>query len=56
MQRPLIKNLLEAIEKRLTDLNLKAELSSEKQYLTELTVFCTAMAMNYLSRGKFVQS
>jgi hypothetical protein len=56
VQRPLIKNLLEAIEKRLTDLNLKAEISSEKQYLTELTVFCTAMAMNYLSRGKFVQS
>ncbi|MCU1306241.1 MAG: hypothetical protein JWN45_936 [Acidobacteriaceae bacterium] len=56
VQRPLIKNLLEAIEKRLTDLNLKAEVSSEKQYLTELTVFCTAMAMNYLSRGKFVQS
>jgi hypothetical protein len=56
VQRPLIKNLLEAIEKRLSDLNLKAEVSSEKQYLTELTVFCTAMAMNYLSRGKFVQS
>jgi hypothetical protein len=56
VQRPLIKNLLEAIEKRLTELNLKAEISSEKQHLTELTVFCTAMAMNYLSRGKFVQS
>jgi hypothetical protein len=56
VQRPLIKNLLEAIEKRLTDLNLKAEVNSEKQHLTELTVFCTAMAMNYLSRGKFVQS
>jgi hypothetical protein len=56
VQRPLIKNLLEAIEKRLTELGLKAQVDSEKQYLTELTVFCTAMAMNYLSRGKFVQS
>jgi hypothetical protein len=56
VQRPLIKNLLEAIEKRLTELALKAEINSEKQYLTELTVFCTAMTMNYLSRGKFAQS
>ncbi|MCU1284658.1 MAG: hypothetical protein JWO13_1008 [Acidobacteriales bacterium] len=56
VQRPLIKNLLEAIEKRLTELGLKAQVDCEKQYLTELTVFCTAMAMNYLSRGKFVQS
>jgi hypothetical protein len=56
VQRPLIKNLLEAIENRLTELDLNAEVSCEKQYLTELTVFCTAMTMNYLSRGKFVQS
>jgi hypothetical protein len=56
VQRPLIKNLLEAIEKRLAALELKADVTSEKQYLTELTVFCTALTMNYLSRGKFVQS
>src|SRR5258706_342242 len=56
VQRPLVKNLVEAIEKRLADLGLKADLSYEKQHLTELTVFCTALAMNYLSRGKFVQT
>ncbi len=56
VQRPLVKNLVEAIEKRLADLGLKADISYEKQHLTELTVFCTALAMNYLSRGKFVQT
>jgi hypothetical protein len=56
VQRPLIKNLVEAIEKRLSELSLKTDVTCEKQYLTELTVFCTALAMNHLSRGKFVQS
>jgi hypothetical protein len=56
VQRPLIKNLVDAIEKRLGELGLKAEVATEKQHLTELTVFCTALAMNYLSRGKFVQT
>jgi hypothetical protein len=56
VQRPLIKNLLESIEKRTGELNLKTETAFEKQHLTELTVFCTALAMNYLTRGHFVQS
>src|SRR5438270_6056320 len=35
VRRPLIKNLLESIEERVAELGLKAEVSSEKQYLTE---------------------
>jgi hypothetical protein len=26
----------------------------EKDYLTEITVYATALAMNYVTRGKFV--
>jgi hypothetical protein len=56
VQRPLVKNLLESIEKRLAELNLRVETSGEKQALAEITVFVTALAMNYLTRGKFVQA
>jgi hypothetical protein len=56
VQRPLIKKLVDAIEKRSDELKLRVESDNEKQNLTELTVFCTALAMNYLSRGKFIQS
>jgi hypothetical protein len=56
VQRPLIKKLVDAIEKRSEELKLRVESENEKQNLTEVTVFCTALAMNYLSRGKFIQS
>lgn len=56
VRRPLIKNLLDAIDHRLGALTLRVEIDCEKQTLTEFTVFCTALAMNYLSRGKFVQT
>lgn len=56
VQRPLVRNLVESIEKRAGDLNLRVEVSSEKQALAEIIVFITALAMNYLTRGKFVQS
>jgi len=55
VQRPLIKNLLESIEERLAALELQSHVNCEKQYLTEMTVFCTTLAMNYLTRGRFVQ-
>jgi hypothetical protein len=56
VQRPLVRNLVESIEKRAGELNLRVEISSEKQALAEIIVFITALAMNYLTRGKFVQS
>jgi len=36
------------------ELQLKAETAREKEYLTEITVYATALAMNYVTRGKFV--
>src|SRR3954452_14422148 len=54
VQRPLVKKLVESIENRVAVLKLNAEAQREKEYLTEITVYATALAMNYVTRGKFV--
>lgn len=54
VQRPLVKKLVESIENRVAELQLKAETQREKEYLTEVTVYATALAMNYVARGRFV--
>jgi hypothetical protein len=53
VQRPLVKALVEAIVSKVVELNLNAEIKCEKEHLTEVTVYATALAMNYLTRGKF---
>lgn len=55
VQRPLIKQLVEAIEKRIGELGLVADQTRESEHLTEITVYATALATNYLTRGKFIQ-
>lgn len=55
VQRPLAKKLVESIEARASELDLRADVKQEKAYLTEITVYATALAMNYVTRGKFVQ-
>ena len=55
VQRPLVKGLVEAIESKVGELGLRADVKCEKEHLTEVTVYATALAMNYLTRGKFVQ-
>ena len=56
VQRPLVKQLVESMEARVEQLGLKADVKKEREYLTEITVYATALAMNYITRGKFVQS
>jgi hypothetical protein len=56
VQRPLVKKLVESMENRVAELGLKAEIAREKEYLTEITVYATALAMNYVARGKFVET
>ncbi|HLW55648.1 MAG TPA: putative zinc-binding metallopeptidase [Candidatus Angelobacter sp.] len=56
VQRPLVRKLVETMETRLQQLGLQADVKKEREYLTELTVYATALAMNYITRGKFVQS
>ncbi len=55
VQRPVVKRLVEAICKRIGELDLRTEVKREPEHLTEFTVYTTALAMNYLTRGKFVQ-
>jgi hypothetical protein len=54
-QRPLIKQLVELIEKRIGELKLFADPQREAEHLIQVTVYATALAMNYMARGKFVQ-
>jgi putative zinc-binding metallo-peptidase len=56
VQRPLVKKLVESIEARVGGLGLRADVKLEKDYLTEITVYATALAMNYIARGKFEQT
>jgi hypothetical protein len=55
VQRPLIKKLIEVIEKRIGRLGLRADTRREAEHLAELTVYATTLATNYMTRGKFVQ-
>ena len=55
VQRPLIKQLVEAIGKRIGELGLVADRSRESEHLAEITVYATTLAMNYMTRGKFIQ-
>jgi hypothetical protein len=54
VQRPLVKKLVEAIEAKVSDLGLRADIKCEREYLTEVSVYATALAMNYITRGKFI--
>ena len=54
-QRPLVKKLVESIEARLVELNLLADAEREAEHLIQITVYATALATNYVARGKFVQ-
>ena len=55
VQRPLVRRLVELIEKRIDELGLFADSSREAEHLTDLTVYATAVAVNFLAREKFVQ-
>jgi hypothetical protein len=53
--RPVVKKLVESIASRAEEMGLRADVQLEKEHLTEIAVYATALAMNYLTRGKFVQ-
>jgi len=56
VQRPLVKKLVESIESRVGELDLRTTVKEQAENLAEVSVYATALAMNYLTRGKFVQS
>ena len=56
VKRPVVRSLVERIIRTCRDLNLQAEVGKEGSYLVELTAYGTTLAMNYLTRGRFVLS
>ena len=56
VKRPVVRALIERIVRTCRELNLFAEHGRESEYLVELTAYGTTLAMNYLTRGRFVQS
>jgi Putative zinc-binding metallo-peptidase len=54
-QRSLIKSLIDAIEKRAGELDLRADQTREAEHVAELTAYATALVMTYVTRGKFIQ-
>ncbi|HVT44996.1 MAG TPA: hypothetical protein VMT00_11440 [Thermoanaerobaculia bacterium] len=54
VRRSLVKVLIEAIEQRATEQSLQVERGKEERQLIELTAYATTLAMNYLTRGRFV--
>jgi Putative zinc-binding metallo-peptidase len=53
--RPLIRKLMDTIERRIGELALRADTRREAEHLAELTAYATTLALNYMIRGKFVQ-
>jgi hypothetical protein len=56
MQRPLVRRLMDSIEKRTTELGLMIDSRREAEHLSEITVFVTTLVMNHLARSKSFQA
>jgi hypothetical protein len=54
VKRPLVRGLVENMVRHARDLDLWVEKKREAAALIELTAYGTTLAMNYLTRGKFV--
>ena len=54
-QRPLIKTLIDTIEKRAGELELRADKARVAEHLAEVTAYATALVMTYVTKGKFIQ-
>ena len=54
-QRPLIKTLIDHIGKRAGELDLRADKTRSAEHLAEVTAYATALAMTYVTKGKFIQ-
>jgi Putative zinc-binding metallo-peptidase len=54
-QRPLVKTLMDTIEKRAGELDLRADKTHSAEHLAEVTAYATALVMTYVTKGKFIQ-
>jgi hypothetical protein len=55
VRRPLVKKLIGCIEERVAALGLVAVKEREGAHVVEVTAYATTLAMNYLTRGRFIQ-
>jgi hypothetical protein len=56
MQRPLVRKLMESVEKRSEKMGLLIDRRREAEHLSEFTVFATTLVMNHLARSKAFQA
>jgi hypothetical protein len=56
MQRPLVRKLMESIEKRSSEMGLLIDRQKEAEHLSEFTVFATTLVMTHLARSKAFQA
>jgi len=56
MQRPLVRKLMESVEKRSREMGLMMDRKREAEHLSEFTVFATTLVMNHLARRKAFQA
>ncbi|NOT34845.1 MAG: hypothetical protein HOP12_11840 [Candidatus Eisenbacteria bacterium] len=54
VKRPIVRALVERIVRTCVEQQLYAVAGREAAYLVELTAYATTLAMNYLTRGRFV--
>ena len=52
MQRPLVRGLVDSIERRAAELGLVIDRNKEAEHLSEFAVLVTTLVMNHLARGK----
>ena len=52
--RPQVKAMVQHLARHCAEQNLWAEMGREAAYLVELTAYGTTLAMNYMTRGRFV--
>ncbi len=56
VKRPLVRALIERIVRTCRELELYVDTAREPATLVELTAYGTTLAMNYITRGRFVQN
>jgi hypothetical protein len=54
-QRPVIRTLMDTMEKRASELGLRADKTRSAEHLAEITAYVTALVMTYVTKGKFIQ-
>jgi hypothetical protein len=55
VQRSLVKKVVQSIETKVAEQGLFVDVTAEREHLVEVTAYATTLAMNYLTRGKFIQ-